>query len=320
MERTTIIWLIVAACLVMLGASLFTLVMALNHWDFNKLGTTTYETNTHHISEDFRDIHIISDTADILLVPAMDGSCTVDCFEAVNEKHSVEVIDGILTIRVQNNKKWYEYIGINFGSPKLTLCLPQRQYGALTVEEHTGDVEIPKELTFEAMDITVSTGKINSMASVFGPVKLRSSTGNIGLEGISAESLELSVSTGKITVSHVTCPGDIQLRSSTGKTDLKSVSCKSLSTKGTTGDITLSSVIAAEIISIERDTGDVTFEGSDAAEIFVKTSTGRVKGTLLSDKIFITQTGTGSVNVPHTTTGGQCRITTGTGNINIRIP
>jgi cytoskeletal protein RodZ len=68
-----------------------------------------------------------------------------------------------------------------------------------------------------------------------------------------------------------------------------------------------------------RDTGDVTFEGSDAASIKVETSSGDVTGTLLSDKIFRYKANTGRVELPQTTTGGVCDITTDTGDIIIRI-
>ena len=97
------------------------------------------------------------------------------------------------------------------------------------------------------------------------------------------------------------------------------IECKNVISSGNTGDISLKNVNAAEKISIERSTGDVRFDGCDAAEIFVKTDTGDVAGTLLSDKVFIVETDTGSVDVPKTVTGGQCEITTSTGDINISI-
>lgn len=81
----------------------------------------------------------------------------------------------------------------------------------------------------------------------------------------------------------------------------------------------MKNVIATEKFSIERSTGDVTFDGADAAEIFVKTDTGDVKGSLLTDKVFITETDTGRVDVPKTTIGGRCEITTDTGDISIEI-
>ena len=104
---------------------------------------------------------------------------------------------------------------------------------------------------------------------------------------------------------------------STGKTALDNVTCKNLTSGGSTGDILLQKVIAADKISIQRSTGDVKLEGSDAAEIYVKTDTGDVTGSLLTDKVFVTDTDTGRVDVPKTTPGGRCEITTDTGDIRI---
>ena len=78
-------------------------------------------------------------------------------------------------------------------------------------------------------------------------------------------------------------------------------------------------VIAANKFSIERSTGDVKFSRCDVAELYLKTSTGNVTGSLLADKVFITDTNTGSVDVPKTAVGGRCEIKTGTGDIKIKI-
>ena len=42
-------------------------------------------------------------------------------------------------------------------------------------------------------------------------------------------------------------------------------------------------------------------------------------GSLLSEKLFLAQTNTGSVKVPKTSAGGHCEIATGTGDIKITI-
>jgi hypothetical protein len=44
-----------------------------------------------------------------------------------------------------------------------------------------------------------------------------------------------------------------------------------------------------------------------------------VCGTLLSSKVFIIKTDTGDVDVPKSTVGGRCEITTSTGDVEISI-
>jgi DUF4097 and DUF4098 domain-containing protein YvlB len=81
----------------------------------------------------------------------------------------------------------------------------------------------------------------------------------------------------------------------------------------------MKNLTAKEKLSIERSTGDVIFEGCDAGEIYVKTDTGDVKGTLLSEKVFLTDTDTGKISVPKTITGGRCEVSTDTGDIELSI-
>ncbi len=319
MSKKTKIWLLTAASLILIGGIIFVGVMTMLKWDFTKLSTNKYETNKHEVTENYKNVSIITKTADIELVVSENSKCEVVCYEQKNVKHSVAVKDGTLVIEVVDERKWYHHIGINFGAPKLTVYIPQGEYGALSVKSSTGDINISKDLGFECADITVSTGDVKCHASIAELLKVKTSTGDIGIEDISAGALDLSVTTGKITASDVICGGDIKINVSTGKAYLTDIECKGVTSSGSTGDISLKNVIASEKFSIERDTGDVIFEGCDAAEIFVKTDTGDITGTLLSEKVFIPNSKTGKVEVPKTITGRKCEITTDTGDIRIRI-
>lgn len=320
MRKTTKVWLIIAASLVLIGCILFAGVMSTLRWDFRKLSTVEYETNTYEISEAFDGISMNTDTADIVFAFSDDGKCRVECHEEENAKHSVIVEDGTLTIEVIDERSVYDYIGnINFDSAKITVYLPKAEYTSLLIHENTGDVEIPKDFTFKDVDISLSTGDVDFCASASETIKIKTSTGDINVENISVGALELSVSTGRVTVSSVACKGDVTVDVSTGKAYLTDIACKSVISSGSTGDISLDNVIAAENFSIKRSTGDIRFDSSDAAEIFVETHTGDVTGTFLTDKVFITQTDTGRVDVPKTVIGGRCEINTDTGDIKIKI-
>ena len=229
-------------------------------WDFNKLSTTKYETNTFNIENDFSNISIKTDTADIILLSSENENCKVVCYEQANIKHSVEIKDGTLKININDTRKWHEYIGINIENPKITVYLPSGEYGDLSIKERTGDVKIPKDFSFKNIDISASTGDIKNYASASEDIKIKTSTGSILAENISAEKLDLSVSTGNITASSVKSSGEIKVNVSTGKAKLLDISCKSVTSKGSTGDILLKNVLASEKISIQRSTGDVDFE------------------------------------------------------------
>jgi len=321
MSKVAKIWLIVASSLVVAGIIIFGAVMSILKWDFLKLSTAKYERNSYEIAESFHNISINTDTADVAFLLSEDGQCKVVCHENEKEKHQVTVQNDTLVINNTNNKKWYDHIhiGINFETTKITVYLPASEYRSLNIKESTGDVEISENFKFENIDIIASTGDIKNFASVSDSLKIKTSTGKINVSGISAGSIDLSVTTGNIEASDIKCEGDVNIKVSTGKTKLTNVECENIISNGTTGDIILNNVISSGKISIERDTGDLKFDSCDAKEIRVVTDTGDVKGSLLSEKVFVVHTDTGRKDVPKTTSGGICEITTDTGDIIINI-
>lgn len=303
MKKRTSVWLTVAAGLVGLGCILFVGVMTSLKWDYMRLGTIKYETNSYDITDAFDGVSITTDTADILFVPSGSESGRVVCYEKADAKHSVSVKNGTLTVELNEETSVYglvKRIGLNSGSPKITVYLPNSEYRSLVINEATGTVEVPADFKFASADISTTTGDIDFRACA-------------------ADAVSIKTTTGRVSVSGVACTGDISVSVSTGRVELTDLSCKSVVSSGTTGRITLDNVIASDKISVDRSTGDVRLDDSDAAEISIKTSTGDVKGKLLTDKVFITETGTGHVDVPKTSTGGRCEVTTNTGDIEMKI-
>lgn len=300
MSKKTTIWLVIATSLVIIGSAIFISAIASVKWDFNKLNTVDYETNTYEIGEAFNDISITTDIADIILVPSEDENCKVICFEQEQLKHAVGVNDNKLEIKEVDDRKWYEHIGIFvISSPKITVYLPKTEYTSLVVKSSTSDITIPENFAFEQIEVLNSTGDVTCFASASEHIKMKLSTGSISIKDISAGVLDLTVSTGRI--------------------NLQNITCKKLISEGDTGDITMKNVIAEELFSIERSTGDVRMEACDAVDIDIETDTGDVSGSLLTDKMFLVETDTGRVDVPRTDAENQCSISTDTGDIKITI-
>ena len=319
MNRRASIWLITGFSLVLIGAIIFGGAMTVAGWNFSKLSTEEYETNTYIVQENFTNISIVANTADISLVLSENEKTSVVCYENIKVKHNVSAKDGTLFVEFKDEQHWYDYIGFYSTTPKITVYLPKGEYGSLTVKSNTGDIDVEENFVFESMDITLSTGNVKSFASVSQAVKIRTSTGKIYLENLSAESLDLSASTGNITITNANCSGDVRISVTTGQSNITNLKCYNIISTGNTGDLYLENVMATGRFEIKRSTGKVIFEDCDAAEIFIKTSTGKVKGSLLSEKIFIIETNTGRVDVPKTLTGGRCEISTDTGNIFVEI-
>lgn len=301
MKKSTVLWMIFAAALILAGGILFGGVMTMLQWDFNNLSTEKYETNSYEITESFTNISVITNTANVVFTPSEDGKIRVVCYESEQEKHAVSVKEGTLTIALQSSKKWYHYIGIHvLGYPSITVSLPLDAYSALSVRGKTGAVKLAGAYSFESVNISLSTGDIK-------------------VESISTGSMALSVTTGSTRVSQVSCAGDASFAASTGKTELQELQCKNLISTGSTGKLIMTHVVAAERMELKRSTGNITLHQCDAGEISAKTSTGHVTASLLSPKEFQVRTDTGRVEVPQSGTGGRCQIHTDTGNIEITI-
>lgn len=280
MKGLTKFMIIFASILIFIGISFFAIGMVSLNWNFDKLSTAKYVTNTHDIHGDFSNISLKTTTADILFAPSDTGICKVVCKEKAKKPHSVSIENNTLTIKENNNKKWYDNIGIMISDhPEITVYLPKDTYSLLNISLTTGDVSL-SDLTLD--ELTLST-----------------TTGDISLSNISTLELNQSVST--------------------GTTNLTGITCRNLVSTGTTGKINLTNVRTTGLLSVKRSTGNIHLDSCDGSDIKLKTTTGSVKGTLLSEKIFKAHSTTGSVSVPDTHTGGICDISVTTGAIKIEI-
>lgn len=301
MKTVNKIWPIVAALLTVLGALIFTLALSLQRWDIKKLSNDKLVENTREINDNFENLSININTADIKFLPSETQNTQIICKEYEKEIHTIEVTDNTLKICVNDQRHWTDYISFfSFETPKIMVYLPKEEYLSLKIDTDTGDVEVPKEFKFQNIEIKGSTSDIKCLASAEKDIKI-------------------TVSTGDITAENINCGGDIITKVSTGKTNFKNVTCKNLKSDGDTGDMILNNVLAEGKFDIVRDTGDIKLTDCDAAEIKIETDTGDIRGTLKTPKIFITTSDTGKINVPETMEGGKCQLTTDTGDIKIMI-
>lgn len=300
MNKRVSVILVVATMLVILGIAVLACTMIRLNWDFTALSTTNFETKTHILDQDFSRIAITTDTADIRICMSEDGQSKLVVTEQEKLNHRVQMENGMLTVTMEDARKWYEHISLfSFGESGITLYLPKTDYESLQVDISTGDVTVEEKL-------------------FIGDVYITTTTGDIRLEDLTADTIKLELSTGDITVASVTCHKDVQIDSTTGDVYLYDLQCENLITTGTTSDLTIKEGTAKAMV-IRRSTGDVYFQNADAGEISVEITTGDVSGSLRTDKIFNVQTTTGDVNVPESGAGGLCDITTATGDIQISV-
>lgn len=310
--------LIISIIFIILCSAVAIITLAAAGWSLERVFSPAVR-ESYEITDEFQDILVSVDTADVRLQKSDDGKTHVECVERYKITHTASVKDGTLKIERRDERKWYEHIAIIPVHFEITVYLPEGEWGKLNISTSTGDTEIPSCFAFSAIDIKQSTGDISLSATASGKINLYTSTGDISVTGSAPTDLTVHSSTGDVNISDVTASGKIEVKSYTGKHNFTNIGCASLIAEADTGDAILTNVIASGVLSVERSTGDVRLDSVDAAEIYINTDTGNVTGTLLSEKIIFATTDTGDIDVPKCTSGGKCEIETDTGNIKIHI-
>ena len=268
--------------------------------DISQLDLGKFSDRTYTAEGEFSSIDIETSVTDVTLLRSEDGSFRIESHEEENITHELRVEGGKLTVTTQDDRQWYEHIGISFGSNAMTVYLPAGSYKSVQVTTRTADISVPADL--DIWDITVSsdTGDISLGASEYASVSARTDTGRVTLNGI-------------------TVRGSVTLTTDTGKHELSSVRAESISLTSYTGSLTLRDTVASDELRLISSTGSMSLEACDSASIYARTATGNVTGSLLSGKDFNAKSSTGKVDVPADSDGGSCRIITDTGNISITV-
>lgn len=307
-------------------------------WDMLS-GKNNMVTTQDTITGEFTNIDIDVFWLDVELLPSPDGTCYYKATTYDSRPCTVTVENGTLMVRQQDNRKWHQHVGINWNDTILQLYLPKGAYEQLTFNGSTSNLSVASGFQFQNITVVNSTGDIRLVGVAAKTISATTSTGNVDISQVKCDNLSISTTTGYCQLETLNVAEKLLATSSTGGKFLNKVDCGSLSITGTTGDTRLNNVkVSADAqmesttgdwklynvtvsgdAKMESDTGDWEFNRFDAANITIDTDTGDVEGTLLSDKIFFVDTDTGDVEVPRTTTGGKCEITTDTGDIEIEI-
>ena len=340
MRKAKKIALVIALACVAAGAAISLSALTVIGFDISRLNTMKFENNTYQVEESFSNIRIEGAECDVRLVPSQTGACTVVCSEGKNISHTVAVDGDTLKITRTDGRKWYERIGIYWGSMSVTVYLPERAYGDLSLKNLSGDITVPGDFTFSRAEVHSTSGEIEYAAATDRELTLKTTSGDLTVRDLTAGALDVRSTSGEAEISNVTADsltaattsGDVVIRSAgisgdaaietvSGEIELELVCVQTMSARSTSGEVELSDVIAAGHLEIETVSGEIGLERSDAETLWIKSTSGDVSGTLLSEKRFTTHTTSGTVNVPNIASpaAGTCEITTTSGNIRIKL-
>ena len=320
------------------------------------MGTTVQ--GTHSVEQTFDRIRIDVLAADVELIPSEDGKCRIITTDHEDVEYTVRVVEDTLTVRAADNRAWYQHLSVGVSANRsVQIFLPAQSFKSLTVDVTAGDVSVPRDFTFSGnVELSSNSGDLTLLAAVEGDTSLETTTGDVTVEGkhktvsasattgdvtlrhVDAKELTVSVTTGSIHVQKAVAvavtaaagTGDviledvitddaIRVTTTTGDQQLLRVLCGSMTLRAGSGCVTLTESVTLGHAAVKTTTGDVTFVRSDAVTLSVDVTTGAVKGSLLTPKIFSVASTSGSVNVPQSSVGGLCEIKTTSGSIRITI-
>lgn len=291
----------VAFLLVAVGGLMMAAAAVKGDFDVDNMKEQSYEMKTFEVTEAFSDIHVEDAECNVRILRAADGKCKVIYPEKQDGSiyHTVTVSDGVLSVRRYDKRKWYQYIGISFDAPDVEVYLPEKVYGQLSARSMSGSIRVDDGFTFESAGLESTSGSVQMFSAVTKELKAETASGRITVENASPETLAVKSSSGAIVLSHIRS-GEVTAKSTSGKMEL-------------------TDVVAEKNLYAKSVSGGVALDGCDGGKIKLETTSGSVRGTILSDKIFITDSTSGSVKVPRSSVGGECEITTTSGSIDIEI-
>lgn len=179
MKKAKKVAIIVAVCMIVIGfvSALISLVCV--GFDFAKVDTQGWKTNTYEIEEVFDNISIDGLEAAVTLVPSTDDTCKVVCTENDNVYDEIKVADNTLTVKRISKDKWQFNFGVSFEEVKITVYLPKTEYKKLVLDNTSGRLDVPTDFTFEEAKVANSSGKISFKADVTGALSVENTSGGI---------------------------------------------------------------------------------------------------------------------------------------------
>lgn len=251
-------------------------------FNFNEISTSDFVTHTYTVDDDFTNIIIEDAASNINFYKSNDDKCRVLCDEREKVTHTVVNENNTLTVRVKDERNWFERINIGFfiADMRVSVYLPKNKYDSLNAASMSGDVYAE----------------------------------NLNLKKFNAES-----TSGDVIINNISATECINASSVSGEIDLSNVKGKEIFANTISGGVMLTDTVASQKLKANSTSGEINLKRCDAKNIVLDTVSGEISGTLLSNKQFITETTSGTVNVPQSVSNEECRITTVSGDIYIKI-
>lgn len=273
------------------------------------------------VTEPFTSIQAEVWGADLEILPATDGVCSVASPTTKKVYYTVAVEDGVLKLWRTDLRKWYERITFfPFKAPTVKVSLPEKEYEKLTVQSHSTDLLVASGIVFDRAEIKSSSGDVKYLGDATTKLNISITSGSAFVQGVSVSEINGKVTSGRLKAEDISC-SCLTLKGTSGTIEVEDATVQEgCIFEQTSGRISLSDVISKGRLDAKLTSGSLRLDQCDAEALSLKLTSGSVRGTLCSDKVFNVRSSSGSVHVPDSVPhGGLCEIETTSGSVNITV-
>lgn len=289
-------------------------------FDLTKTANIDLNEKTYSLTKDFSKIYVNVEEFDICFLPSENNICKITCYE--NDKIYFTVTDenNTLTIERHDKRKWYEHIiNIYWGKPEIIVYLPQKEFESICIKATSGNISVPEGFIFKSADIQNASGAVKFSAETINSLYITTVSGSSFVKNISAKTIDISSTSGDIIIDSIKNNSEFIAKTVSGSINASGINCQTFNAYSTSGKINISHIIAEQFFQIESVSGNIEINKCDSDKIQIKTNSGDVTGSLLTEKIFFTDTHSGKIDVPKSFSGGECEISTVSGDIKFDI-
>ena len=240
--RKWVVWNLIGLVLCVIGIAIMMKTLIKVGFNMDAFSNVNLVTNTYDMEDSFTELLVSGNADDIIIVPSKDGICHITLLEEEKALHQVKLEEDTLTIRSTNNKEWYQQIWFLTQNPSITIALPERIYGSITIENNVGEIELAelscKELfvTLNANDVSLqrviaseglyiknNTGDIEFEECDAPVITMENMTGDIEGTLLTEKQFDAKTTTGRVNVPESSGEGSCKLRTNTGNIQVEIV-------------------------------------------------------------------------------------------------
>lgn len=250
---------VLAVAMTVTGMALALAILPAFGFEFGFLDAFRLRSTSYTIGESFENIEVLGGKCDVSISAAYDDRCQVYIRDRKNTVRTARVEDGTLVVSVQAPERWYEALDI-FGDAdrSVSISLPEKEYGALTVRTDSGDVYVTDDMGFGSVGLETSGGEVYMSDAEAQSLSVSSDSGNLSMDTVTAAGT-MTVTSGSGNIWMWDCDGaELRIESGSGDVSGSFLRPKNFVTSTRSGSIDVPMPDrAAGLCAVTTDSGDI---------------------------------------------------------------